>query len=164
MHAEWIDVSKRSIENILNNLDNNIVAVGTTSLRTIESLYWIGRKPELRSGNKLSERNSDIHVSQWEAYEKNEKNISVEDALQSLLDWMDKNKMNRLVTKTQILIAPGYQFKIVKGLITNFHQTQSTLLLLVAALIGNNWKKVYDHALQNEFRFLSYGDGCLFLI
>jgi S-adenosylmethionine:tRNA ribosyltransferase-isomerase len=161
MHAEWINVSKTTIENILKNLDKNIIAVGTTSLRTIESLYWIGRKPELRSGHKLSEQSSDFHVSQWEAYGLTEKKIPVKDALQSLLDWMDKNKLKRLVTKTQILIAPGYPFKIVKGLITNFHQPQSTLLLLVAALIGNDWRKVYDHALQNEFRFLSYGDGCL---
>ncbi|NOT49826.1 MAG: S-adenosylmethionine:tRNA ribosyltransferase-isomerase [Chitinophagaceae bacterium] len=168
MHAEWIDVSKNVIEHILNNLDNNIIAVGTTSLRTIESLYWIGRKPELRSGSRKSEQSSDIQVSQWEAYELNEKNVPVKDALQSLLDWMTEQKLERLVTKTQILIAPGYEFKIVKGLITNFHQPQSTLLLLVAALIGNNppagqagWKDVYDHALQNDFRFLSYGDGCL---
>jgi S-adenosylmethionine:tRNA ribosyltransferase-isomerase len=105
---------------------------------------------------------------QWEAYELAEKNIPVEDALRSLLDWMNNNKLERLLTKTQILIAPGYPFKIVKGLITNFHQPQSTLLLLVSAFIGNdpdsyrdNWRKVYDHALQNDFRFLSYGDGCL---
>lgn len=162
MHAEWIDVSKKTIENILANLDNNIIAVGTTSLRTIESLYWIGRKPELRSGKIQPEQSSGFHISQWEAYELAEKHIPVKDALQSLLDWMDKNKLERLVAKTQILIAPGYEFKIVNGLITNFHQPQSTLLLLVAALIGKDWKKVYDHALQNDFRFLSYGDGCLF--
>ena len=82
-------------------------------------------------------------------------------ALKSLLEWMNKNKMERLITKTQILIAPGYDFKIVKGLITNFHQPQSTLLLLVAALIGGDWRKIYDYALQKDFRFLSYGDGCL---
>jgi S-adenosylmethionine:tRNA ribosyltransferase-isomerase len=84
-----------------------------------------------------------------------------EDALQSLLDWMNKNKQERLITKTQILIAPGYQAKIVKGLITNFHQPQSTLLLLVAAFIGEDWRRVYDYALKNDFRFLSYGDGSL---
>ena len=168
MHAEWIDVSKTTIENILQTLDNSIIAVGTTSLRTIESLYWLGRKPELRSGYIRSERSSDIRVSQWEAYELAKENISVKDSLQSLLSWMNKNKLERLVTKTQILIAPGYQFKIVKGLITNFHQPQSTLLLLVAALIGKDlptgqagWKKVYNYAMQNDFRFLSYGDGGL---
>ena len=160
MHAEWMDVPKTSIENILNNLDNNIIAVGTTSLRTIESLYWLGRKPELRSGHILPEQSSGFQISQWEAYELAEKPISAKDALKYLLYWMNKHKLDRLITKTQILIAPGYPFKIVKGLVTNFHQPQSTLLLLVAALIGKDWRKVYDYALQNNFRFLSYGDGC----
>jgi len=155
MHAEWIDVSKTTIENILNNLDKNIIAVGTTSLRTIESLYWLGVKQSGVRGRVSGE------LLQWEPYQLAEKNIPVKNALQSLLDWIDKNKLERLIAKTQILIAPGYPFKIIKGLITNFHQPQSTLLLLVAALIGNGWRKVYDHALQNEFRFLSYGDGCL---
>lgn len=157
MHAEWIDVSKATIENILNNLDKNIIAVGTTSLRTIESLYWLGVKSR-ESGVNSQES---MQLLQWEAYELEEKNIQVKDALQLLLKWMDENKLERLVTKTQILIAPGYDFKIVNGLITNFHQPQSTLLLLVAAFIGMDWKKVYDYALKNEFRFLSYGDGSL---
>jgi S-adenosylmethionine:tRNA ribosyltransferase-isomerase len=162
MHAEWIDVSRTAIDNILKNLDKNIVAVGTTSLRTIESLYWLGLK-KLAIGSSEPDE-----LYQWEAYKLAEKNVSAKDSLQFLLDWMDKNKMGRLITKTQILIAPGYQFKIVNGLITNFHQPQSTLLLLVAAFIGNDppagqagWRNVYTHALQNEFRFLSYGDGCL---
>ncbi|MCY7309528.1 MAG: S-adenosylmethionine:tRNA ribosyltransferase-isomerase [Chitinophagaceae bacterium] len=168
MHAEWIDVSRNTIETILKNLDNNIIAVGTTSLRTIESLYWLGRRPKsdsyrIRSGqiNGTGVPFSDIGVSQWEPYQQKEKNIPVKEALESLIEWMDKNKMERLITKTQILIAPGYQFKIVKGLVTNFHQPQSTLLLLVAAFIGNDWRKVYGYALQNNFRFLSYGDGSL---
>jgi S-adenosylmethionine:tRNA ribosyltransferase-isomerase len=160
MHAEFIDVSRTTIENILRNLDNNIIAVGTTSLRTIESLYWLGRKPEIRAGN-INGTGVPLSVSQWEVYEGDAKDISAKDSLQSLLDWMNKNKLNRLVAKTQILIAPGYKFKIIKGLITNFHQPQSTLLLLVAALIGKDWKEVYDYALQNDFRFLSYGDGSL---
>ena len=160
MHAEWMDVSRTIIENILNNLDKNIIAVGTTSLRTIESLYWLGVK-QWAISNRQSVSDSSMGLSQWEAYELAEKNIPVKDALQSLLDWMRKNKLEQLVTKTQILIAPGYSFKIVKGLITNFHQPQSTLLLLVAALIGTDWRKVYEYALQNDFRFLSYGDGCL---
>lgn len=155
MHAEWIDVSKGTIENILKNLDNNIIAVGTTSLRTIESLYWFG----VKLSGVASERS--LSLLQWEAYELTEKSIFAKEALQSLLNWMETNKLNRLVAKTQILIAPGYEFKIVKGLVTNFHQPQSTLLLLVAALIGKDWKKIYDHAMQNDFRFLSYGDGCL---
>ncbi len=162
MHAEFIDVSKTTIENIIKNLDNNIIAVGTTSLRTIESLYWLGVKQSL-VGSRESGVEPDrlLLLSQWEAYELNEKNITAKEALLALLNWMDENKLERLVAKTQILIAPGYQFKIVKGLITNFHQPQSTLLLLVAALIGNDWRKVYDYALQNDFRFLSYGDGSL---
>lgn len=162
MHAEWIDVSRTVIDNILKNPDKNIIAVGTTSLRTIESLYWLGLKKLAIGTGEPNE------LSQWEAYELAEKNVSTRDSLQFLLDWMDKNKMERLITKTQILIAPGYQFKIVNGLITNFHQPQSTLLLLVAAFIGTDltsgqagWRNVYEHALQNEFRFLSYGDGCL---
>ena len=160
MHAEFIDVSRKTIENIINNLDNNIIAVGTTSLRTIESLYWIGRKPELRSGD-MNGTGVPFSITQWEAYESAEAAITPKDSLLALLHWMDKNKLERLIAKTQILIAPGYKFKIIKGLITNFHQPQSTLLLLVAALIGDDWKKVYDYALQNDFRFLSYGDGSL---
>ena len=162
MHAEWIDVRKTTIENILQNLGNNIIAVGTTSLRTIESLYWLGVKQSTVHGQQSTEKpESSISLLQWEAYELAEKNIPVKDALQALLSWMSKNNMERFVTKTQILIAPGYVFKIVKGLITNFHQPQSTLLLLVAALIGEDWRKVYDYALQHDFRFLSYGDGSL---
>ena len=179
MHAEWIDVPRTTVESILKNCTNNIIAVGTTSLRTIESLYWLGRRPELRSGH-VNETGSDpsmpqdyrapLFISQWEAYAQDAKDVTVEDSLQSLLDWMDKNKLDRLVAKTQILIAPGYTFKIINGLITNFHQPQSTLLLLVAALLGNDlpagqagWRKVYDFALQNDFRFLSYGDGSLLM-
>jgi S-adenosylmethionine:tRNA ribosyltransferase-isomerase len=157
MHAEWIDVSRSTIENILKNLDNNIIAVGTTSLRTIESLYWLGVKSQ-EPGDKSREP---LQLLQWEAYELAEKNIPVKNALSALVEWMDSNSLKRLVTKTQILIAPGYDFKIVNGLITNFHQPQSTLLLLVAALTGKDWKRIYDYALQNDFRFLSYGDGSL---
>lgn len=169
MHAEWIDVSKTTIENILNNLEEAIVAVGTTSLRTIESLYWLGVKQSgFRDQESAEYTNKLLELSQWEVYASLKENISARDALQSLLKWMDENKLERLIAKTQILIAPGYEFKIIKGLVTNFHQPQSTLLLLVAALIGDDlptgqagWKKVYDYALQNNFRFLSYGDGCL---
>lgn len=157
MHAEFIDVSRRRIETIIANLDNDIIAVGTTSLRTIESLYWLGVKRLATSNNTDSLEG----LSQWEAYEMAGNDLPVKEVLQSLLDWMDKNQLERLVTKTQILIAPGYTFKIVKGLVTNFHQPQSTLLLLVAAFIGEDWRKVYAYALQHDFRFLSYGDGSL---
>jgi S-adenosylmethionine:tRNA ribosyltransferase-isomerase len=158
MHAEFIDVSVTTIENILQNLDNTIVAVGTTSLRTIESLYWLGAK--LATGNGLQSN----EITQWEVYDSLNQNVSVATALQSILQWMKKNYLERLITKTQIIIAPGYKAKIVRGLITNFHQPNSTLLLLIAALLGNDWKNVYDYALQNDFRFLSYGDGSLLWI
>ncbi len=163
MHAEFIDVSKEMIETILQTLDSNIIAVGTTSLRTIESLYWLGlkiRTAELRSGGQ-SKQSSVVQLSQWEVYDMIDQRIPAKEALESLLEWMEKNNIKRLVTKTQIIIAPGYQLKIAKALITNFHQPQSTLLVLIAALISNDWRKVYDYALQNDFRFLSYGDGCL---
>jgi S-adenosylmethionine:tRNA ribosyltransferase-isomerase len=155
MHAEFIDVPKKTIENILKNISNTIIAVGTTSLRTIESLYWTGVK--LVTGYEQKA----IEITQWEVYDDLPRDISPVMALQSLLDWMGKNKLERLITKTRIIIAPGYKTNIVSALVTNFHQPNSTLLLLVAALIGEDWKKVYDYALANNFRFLSYGDGCL---
>jgi S-adenosylmethionine:tRNA ribosyltransferase-isomerase len=155
MHAEFIEVAKGTIENLLQNLNNSIIAVGTTSLRTIESLYWLGVK------YSIDDSLQSMKISQWEAYDIAEQNIPVKQALRSLLDWMKKNNTEKLIAKTQIIIAPGYKPRIADALITNFHQPQSTLLLLVAALIGNDWRKVYAHALQNDFRFLSYGDGCL---
>jgi len=160
MHAEWIDVNISTIENIITNLTNTIVAVGTTSLRTLESLYWLGVKAILQPSLKQ------LNITQWEVYEElsTGSKITSVAALEGLINWMKKNNQEKLFTQTQILIAPGYQFKIVKAIITNFHQPQSTLLLLVAAAIGNNWKKVYDHALKNDFRFLSYGDGSLLYI
>ena len=161
MHAEWIDVSVSTIENILNNLKENIIAVGTTSLRTIESLYWMGIKSYLYNDCSLQE----LEIKQWEVYGEplSVQNIDVNVALASLINWMKKNKQQRLFIKTQILIAPGYKFKIADALITNFHQPKSTLLLLVAA-ITKDWKKIYEYALNNNFRFLSYGDGCLLFV
>ncbi len=157
MHAEFIDVEKRLIERLRVELTGNIIPVGTTSLRTIESLYWMGVKtiqdPLLDPSN--------LFLSQWEPYELDSLQISAGDALAGLLTWMNYFQLSRLLTKTQIIIAPGYQFRIIKALVTNFHQPQSTLLLLVAALIGDDWKKVYAYALQHKFRFLSYGDGSL---
>lgn len=157
MHAENIEVRKIFIENLLNHLQKNIVAVGTTSLRTIESLYWLGVKTIIHPTVVLN----DLQLNQWEAYELNSDNITLEQSLQSLLEWMNKNQTEILITKTQMIIAPGYNLKIANALITNFHQPQSTLLLLVAALIHDDWKKIYDYALANNFRFLSYGDGNL---
>ncbi len=157
MHAEYIEVRKDFIENLLNHLHNNIIAVGTTSLRTIESLYWLGVKTIIQPEILLH----DLQLHQWEAYDLNPGNVSIEQSLQALLQWMKKNETEILITKTQIIIAPGYDLKIANALITNFHQPQSTLLLLVAALVHDNWKKIYDYALANNFRFLSYGDGNL---
>ena len=164
MHAEWLDVDRTFIDTLQKQLDKNIIAVGTTSLRTLESLYWIGMKlmkaDQKHSGTASIEPDL-LTISQWEPYDFPNQDIPASSALKYLSDWMEKNNMETLVTKTQILIAPGYTFRIVKGLITNFHQPQSTLLLLVAALVGKDWKNIYNYALQNDYRFLSYGDGSL---
>ncbi|MBS1760996.1 MAG: S-adenosylmethionine:tRNA ribosyltransferase-isomerase [Bacteroidetes bacterium] len=167
MHTEWIEVSEELIDELLNQ-QQPIIAVGTTSLRTLESLYWIGLKllKEDFPGTPLP--NEVLFLKQWEAYQLMRYQTSPRVALQAIKDWLKKNSTTQIIAKTQILIVPGYEFKIVNGLITNFHQPQSTLLLLVAAFLGdtdtNNtmqWKKIYDYALKNNFRFLSYGDGSL---
>ena len=172
MHAEFFEVKIELIENLLNHLNKQIIAVGTTSLRTLESLYWMGVKIGEQSTVSGQQKITieDIIVHQWDAYEKygdntlNDNNdISVEASLNTLLKWMKENELDKLIAKTQILIAPPYKLKIADALITNFHQPKSTLLLLVAAVIGDDWKQVYDYALQNNFRFLSYGDGCLIM-
>ncbi len=160
MHAEWIDVSTDMIENLIRQLDKTIVAVGTTSLRTLESLYWLGVKVNMQPAIKQ------LTINQWEVYEAPLTGIKLtaEESLSALLNWMKENNQEKLFTQSQILIAPGYSFKIAKAIITNFHQPQSTLLLLVAAAIGDDWRKIYDYALQHDFRFLSYGDGSLLFI
>lgn len=157
MHTEFIDVRAALIENILQHINETVIAVGTTSLRTIESLYWLGVKTILQPAITLE----NLHVYQWDAYDTDAENITAKDALKSLLNWMQRHNLSNLITKTQIIIAPGYGLKVAKALITNFHQPQSTLLLLVAALVGDDWRKVYHYGLENNFRFLSYGDGCL---
>jgi S-adenosylmethionine:tRNA ribosyltransferase-isomerase len=157
MHAEFIDVSIETIQQLL-AYHQSIFSVGTTSLRTLESIYWMGVKTILEPGTKIE----NLFINQWQVYDELQQyNPTAKEALESLLLWMAKNNVRQLRGKTQILIAPGYQCKVVKGLITNFHQPQSTLLLLIAAFIGEDWRKVYDYALKNDFRFLSYGDGCL---
>jgi S-adenosylmethionine:tRNA ribosyltransferase-isomerase len=156
MHSEYIDVNKSLIEKIIRKKNSPLIAVGTTSLRTLESLYWIGVKTV--SNKNINEH--DLHVQQWEPYEQHE-NISTDEALRSLVQWMTANKKEQLITKTSLLIAPSYNFRIVDVLITNFHQPRSTLLLLVAAFIGEKWKSAYTYALEHDFRFLSYGDSCL---
>ena len=174
MHAEYIDVQKSFIEMLRDNFTQRdvnanqtssaktIIAVGTTSLRTLESLYWMGAK--IIAVNKHTNPSiENISVVQWDPYELMPQNElpSTAVALTALCNWMEQNSLSRLIAKTQIIIAPDYRFKIIDGLITNFHQPQSTLLLLVAAITNGNWKPMYNYALENNFRFLSYGDGCL---
>jgi S-adenosylmethionine:tRNA ribosyltransferase-isomerase len=156
MHAELIDVSLETIEQLLANKDN-IVAVGTTTLRTVESLFWMGGKV-IQNPHAIIE---EIEIKQWDPYDAAGIRFAPADALTALLAWMMARNMRRLVCKTQILIAPPYKVKLVKALVTNFHQPNSTLLLLVAAVVGDKWQEIYDYALGHDFRFLSYGDGSL---
>ena len=160
MHEEYFEVSKKIIEDLLDN-DKMIIAVGTTSLRTLESLYWIGVKQVLQLNNEDEIQ----HVSQWENITLQTKSsVSKYDALKALIDMMENKNIESITGTTGICITPGYQFKIAQGLITNFHQPQSTLLLIIAAIVGKKWKELYAYALQHEFRFLSYGDGSLLFI
>lgn len=159
MHAEWIDVTTDFIEQLIQNISYDVFCVGTTSVRTVESLYWMGLKSFLNPDIEFD----NLKITQWEVYEDSLKNnnCSAKDSLQSLLNYLKNKQAKRLFIQTQIIIAPGYEFKIIKGTVTNFHQPKSTLLLLVAAMIGEKWKEIYQYALTHEFRFLSYGDGCL---
>ena len=168
MHTEVIEIHKNTIELLLSNI-GNIIAVGTTSVRTLESLYYIGLQLEksepnpqhLSQGREEQENRINIlHVSQWAPYEAN-KTITTEVALNNILNYLNKENRTALHAETQIMIKPGYQFKIVKGIITNFHQPKSTLLLLVSAFVNGKWKKIYDYAYKNDYRFLSYGDSSL---
>lgn len=157
MHSEFISVKRETIEHILSH-KGNIIAVGTTSVRTLESLYHIGvaleKNPNLNT----------LKVEQWQPYSSSfDNNITKEKALKNILDYLDKHSINTLLADTQIMIVPGYTFKIVSGIVTNFHQPQSTLLLLVSAFIEGNWMSIYNHALAHEYRFLSYGDSSLLL-
>ncbi len=154
MHSEFIAVS-RSLIIELSETDRKVIAVGTTSVRTLESLYHIGC---LISQNKW-----DGEVPQWYPYDKCHPNLSVSEALNHILNHLDKSGQDTLIASTRIIIAPGYEYKIVRGIITNFHQPQSTLLLLVSAFVNGDWKPIYDYALDNDFRFLSYGDATLLL-
>lgn len=157
MHAEFIDVDLQTIEYLATSSDK-IIAVGTTSLRTLESLYWLAIKIKQQPTIDSTE----INLLQWEAYTLKEQHTTMQEAMQFLKAWMIEKKLKTLIGTTQLMVKPGYQFKICKGLITNFHQPKSTLLLIIAAIAGDHWKTVYHHALANEYRFLSYGDGCLF--
>ena len=159
MHTEYIAVRRHTLERLLAH-NCEVVAVGTTSVRTLESLYYMGLKvvqnPDIRE--------EELHVNQWEPYEEGRcKMEDVRSVIQALLDWMIRKELTVLHSSTQIIIAPGYTYHIVKMLITNFHQPQSTLLLLVSAFVKGDWHKIYDYALAHDFRFLSYGDSSLLI-
>ena len=159
MHTEYISVHRKTIAKLLRH-DCRAIAVGTTSVRTLESLYYMGVK--VKEQPNLPE--DQLHVSQWEPYrELCRKELSSKDALQALADWMDAHHLDILHASTQIIICPGYEYKIVRMLVTNFHQPQSTLLLLVSAFVGGDWRRIYDYALAHDFRFLSYGDSSLLI-
>ena len=157
MHSETIVVRKSLIENLIQHIGNPIIPVGTTSTRTLESLYWIGVMLA-KQGMELRP----LHIEQWFPYENHEP-LSTAKALQNIVDYLDRHRLTRLEASTSLMIAPSYQMHVITGLITNFHQPKSTLLLLVSALIRERWKECYRFALDNGFRFLSYGDSCLFL-
>lgn len=156
MHREHIIVSKQVIEMLIKHLHSGIIAAGTTALRTIESVYWFGRQLVLNPG----QYRNDLFVGQWEPYDGGPE-VPAPVALQAVYDWMTEYNLSEFSGYTQILIVPGYKFRLVKGLITNFHQPESTLLLLVAAFVGDDYRKIYKHALTHDYRFLSYGDGSL---
>ena len=162
MHTEIIAVPRATIAHILAKL-GRIVAVGTTSMRTLESLYFIGNRIANKTKDKGQWMMDTIHVDQFEPYELSavSSQLSAWESLQAILDWLDATGQETLHAETQIMIKPGYQFRIVDQLITNFHQPQSTLLLLVSAFVGGDWKTIYDYALSHDFRFLSYGDSSI---
>ena len=157
MHEEYIEVRKALIEKIV-AAGGEAVAVGTTSVRTLESLYFLG---ELVAENP-SVTQDELHVNQWTPYNR-EHSLTTVDSLKALLEWMERNGLDRVHSHTQIMIAPGYRYRIVKAIVTNFHQPKSTLLLLVSAFVDGDWRTIYDYALANGFRFLSYGDSSLLI-
>ena len=160
MHTEYISVSRDTIAKLLAH-NARAIAVGTTSVRTLESLYHIG----LTVMEHPDASEEELHVRQWQPYELSAEKTSIPatEALQALLDYLNRHQLEALHTSTQIIIAPGYDYKIVKAMVTNFHQPQSTLLLLVSAFVHGDWRKIYDYALAHDFRFLSYGDSSLLI-
>jgi len=156
MHSEWFSVSKNILLKLRNRDYNRLIVAGTTSLRTIESLYGIGVQLIRRNVS-----NEMLSLAQWETYDYHQSEISLSDALDAILNYLDRRNQDYLHASSSLLIAPSFQFKLAHGLITNFHQPKSTLLVLVSALIGDDWKQVYRHAMNNDYRFLSYGDSSL---
>lgn len=159
MHTEVIEVKRATIEHLLSKI-GNIIAVGTTSVRTLESLYYIGF--QLYNSKSSDKKSTCFQVPQWLPYEQKH-TISTEEAFRAILDYLDAEKLTVLHAETQILIKPGYEFHVVDGMITNFHQPKSTLLLLVSAFVKGNWMEIYNYAMTNNYRFLSYGDSSLLL-
>lgn len=158
MHSETIIVKKQCVEHLLSNIDRTIIPVGTTSMRTIESVYWIG---VMLVEQGFEERN--IHVNQWFPYQDRALLPTAEESLSAILKYLEMYNLDALHATTALMIAPSCPIKITKAIITNFHQPKSTLLLLVSALVGERWKEAYSFALDHDFRFLSYGDSCLFV-
>ena len=159
MHSEWIAVARTSIEKLIAH-GGQCIAVGTTSVRTLESLYYIG--VILQQHPNATEE--ELRVPQWMPYEyavQTAEPLTTLQALQNILDYLERNNLPTLHTSTQIMIAPSYEYHVVRTMITNFHQPQSTLLLLVSAFVKGDWRRIYNYALEHDFRFLSYGDGCL---
>lgn len=157
MHVEKVQISRANLERIIRQDGRPIIPVGTTTVRTLESVYWFGVRLSLQP------ETAQMHVLQWDPYELEERAISLTESYNNVIQWMDRNQTEHLEGDTQLMIAPGYRYHVATGLITNFHQPKSTLLLLVSALIGEKWKECYQYALDNGFRFLSYGDSCLLL-
>ena len=175
MHAEFIEVDLSLLAYLKENTQQfsavnkasaaPIIAVGTTSLRTLESVYWIGAKSFIhKKNNSKALPIAEMNLGQWDAYELAEQKVTVEESMNALIESLQEQQCHQLIAKTQLIVTPGYQFKICDGLITNFHQPKSTLLLIIAAITGEKWKSIYTHALANQYRFLSYGDGSLFWI
>ena len=157
MHVEPVHITSENLRHIIDHKGHPLVAVGTTSVRTLESLYWFG--VQLAKDANLPM----MHINQWDPYTIDPHGISYNESYRNILDWMERQGTDYLDGETQLMIAPGYQYRVVNGIVTNFHQPKSTLLLLVSAFIGERWKECYRYALDNGFRFLSYGDSCLFL-
>ena len=157
MHTEFISVEKSLLVDLI-KANGNVIAVGTTSVRTLESLYYIG----ITLLNNPDANEEELRVKQWAPYQQ-DYTISTADALQAIIDHLDRNGIDRYIGSTQIMIAPSFKFRVIRGMITNFHQPQSTLMLLVSAFVNGNWKAIYDYALSHDYRFLSYGDSSLLL-
>ncbi len=153
MHSEPFSIPTELIKSLRNYASKHIIAVGTTSTRCLESLYFLGVQ--------VIEKKAPSYVSQWEPYREEGFDYTLKEALDALADYLEANSLDNLLSRTEIIIVPGYRFRVIDHLITNFHQPKSTLLLLISAFVGKSWRNIYNYALDNGFRFLSYGDSSL---